>query len=72
MNSESSGAEMPPLTEVSALMPGTTFDAEPPPRRIDYVWAGGGVRPVRAEVVRTTASDHHALLVEVELETSPG
>jgi endonuclease/exonuclease/phosphatase family metal-dependent hydrolase len=47
--------------------PGTTFDAEPPPRRIDYVWTRGAVGALHAEVVRTAASDHHALLVEVEL-----
>jgi endonuclease/exonuclease/phosphatase family metal-dependent hydrolase len=46
---------------------GYTFDAEPPPRRIDYVWVGGGVRAVSAQVIRSAASDHHALLVEVAL-----
>ena len=46
---------------------GHTFDAEPPPRRIDYVWVGGGVRAVSAQVVRSEASDHHALRVEVAL-----
>ena len=46
---------------------GHTFEAEPPPRRIDYVWVGGGVRPLSAQVVRSDASDHHALRVEVAL-----
>ena len=46
---------------------GHTFDAEQPPRRIDYVWVGGGVRAVSARVIRSDASDHHALLVEVAL-----
>jgi endonuclease/exonuclease/phosphatase family metal-dependent hydrolase len=46
---------------------GHTFDAEPPPRRIDYVWLGGGVRPLSAQVIRSDASDHHALRVEVTL-----
>ena len=46
---------------------GHTFDAEPPPRRIDYVWAGGGVRAVSAQVLPSVASDHSALRVEVTL-----
>jgi endonuclease/exonuclease/phosphatase family metal-dependent hydrolase len=46
---------------------GYTFEAEQPPRRIDYVWVGGGVRPVSARVLRSVASDHHALRVEVAL-----
>ncbi|TPG17194.1 endonuclease/exonuclease/phosphatase family protein [Pedococcus bigeumensis] len=46
---------------------GYTFDVQPPPRRIDYVWVGGGVRAVSAQVIRSAASDHHALLVEVAL-----
>jgi endonuclease/exonuclease/phosphatase family metal-dependent hydrolase len=46
---------------------GHTFDAEQPPRRIDYVWVGGGVRAVSARVIRSDASDHHALRVEVAL-----
>jgi endonuclease/exonuclease/phosphatase family metal-dependent hydrolase len=45
--------------------PGLTFEAEPPPRRIDYVWVGGGVHPVSARVVESVASDHSALRVEV-------
>jgi endonuclease/exonuclease/phosphatase family metal-dependent hydrolase len=47
--------------------PGHTFDAEPPPRRIDYVWTGAGVQPVSAQVVESVASDHSALRVEVDL-----
>ena len=46
---------------------GHTFEAERPPRRIDYVWVGGGVRPLSARVLRSDASDHHALQVEVAL-----
>jgi endonuclease/exonuclease/phosphatase family metal-dependent hydrolase len=46
---------------------GLTFDAEPPPRRIDYVWVGGGVRVVSAQVLPSVASDHSALRVEVDL-----
>jgi endonuclease/exonuclease/phosphatase family metal-dependent hydrolase len=46
---------------------GHTFEAEPPPRRIDYVWVGGGVRAVSARVLPSIASDHHALRVEVVL-----
>jgi endonuclease/exonuclease/phosphatase family metal-dependent hydrolase len=46
---------------------GPTFEAEPPPRRIDYVWVGGGVRVVAAQVLPSVASDHSALLVEVTL-----
>ena len=47
--------------------PGFTFDAEQPPRRIDYVWVGGGVRAVTARVLPSPASDHAALLVDVEV-----
>lgn len=46
---------------------GHTFEAEPPPRRIDYVWVGGGVQAVSAVVVASVASDHSALRVEVRL-----
>lgn len=46
---------------------GHTYEAEPPPRRIDYVWVGGGVRPVSAKVLPSVASDHSALRVEVEV-----
>ncbi|KRF23337.1 endonuclease/exonuclease/phosphatase family protein [Phycicoccus sp. Soil803] len=46
---------------------GHTFDAEPPPRRIDYVWVGGGVRAVTAQVLPSVASDHRALRVEVSV-----
>ncbi|WP_457254377.1 endonuclease/exonuclease/phosphatase family protein [Pedococcus sp. P5_B7] len=46
---------------------GHTFDAEPPPRRIDYVWVGGGVVAVSAQVLPSVASDHSALRVEVTL-----
>ncbi|SDP55317.1 Metal-dependent hydrolase, endonuclease/exonuclease/phosphatase family [Pedococcus dokdonensis] len=46
---------------------GHTFAAELPPRRIDYVWVGGGVRAVSAQVLPSVASDHSALRVEVEL-----
>ena len=46
---------------------GHTFDAEPPPRRIDYVWVGGGVRVRSAQVLPSVASDHSALRVEVTL-----
>ena len=48
---------------------GITFDAEEPPRRIDYVWVGGGVGAVAAEVIASPASDHAALLVTVEVPT---
>jgi endonuclease/exonuclease/phosphatase family metal-dependent hydrolase len=46
---------------------GHTFEAEPPPRRLDYVWVGGGVQAVSAVVVASVASDHSALRVEVRL-----
>jgi endonuclease/exonuclease/phosphatase family metal-dependent hydrolase len=46
---------------------GHTFEAEPPPRRIDYVWVGGGVQVISAVVVPSVASDHSALRVEVRL-----
>lgn len=47
--------------------PGHTFTAEPPPRRIDYVWVGGGLRVLAAEVLGSVASDHSALRVELTL-----
>ncbi|WP_406832853.1 endonuclease/exonuclease/phosphatase family protein [Pedococcus sp. KACC 23699] len=50
---------------------GHTFDAELPPRRIDYVWVGGGVRPLGARVLPSPASDHAALLVQVEVPVPP-
>ena len=46
---------------------GHTFEAEPPPRRLDYVWVGGGVQAVSAAVLPSVASDHSALRVEVRL-----
>lgn len=46
---------------------GYTFDAEQPPRRIDYVWVGGGVRALSARVLHSPASDHAALLVDVQV-----
>ena len=50
---------------------GHTFDAELPPRRIDYVWVGGGVRALGAQVLPSPASDHAALLVDVEVPAPP-
>jgi endonuclease/exonuclease/phosphatase family metal-dependent hydrolase len=49
---------------------GHTFEAELPPRRIDYVWTGGGVVAHIARVVPSPASDHAALLVTVEVPTA--
>ena len=46
---------------------GHTFDAEPPPRRLDYVFVGAGVEVVSADVLPSVASDHSALRVEVRL-----
>ena len=46
---------------------GHTYDVQAPPRRIDYVWVGGGVQPVEARVVPSVASDHSALAVRVSL-----
>ena len=46
---------------------GHTWENDEPHRRIDYVWCGGGVRPVAARVLPSVASDHAALRVEVEL-----
>jgi endonuclease/exonuclease/phosphatase family metal-dependent hydrolase len=50
---------------------GYTFDAELPPRRIDHVWVGGGVRAVAARVLPSPASDHAALRVDVEVPPAP-
>jgi endonuclease/exonuclease/phosphatase family metal-dependent hydrolase len=48
--------------------PGITFDAEPPPRRIDYVLCRNGIRALAAWTVASPASDHAALVVEIALD----
>jgi endonuclease/exonuclease/phosphatase family metal-dependent hydrolase len=53
--------------DVAGDGPGVTFAAEPPPRRIDYVWLGGGLQARTAEVLDSVASDHSALRVVLEL-----
>lgn len=40
-------------------------------RRIDYIWVTRELTSVRSRVVRSHASDHHALMSEVRLSTSP-
>lgn len=37
-------------------------------RKIDYLFVGRGVRPVRSRVALSTASDHHRLWADVRLE----
>lgn len=46
---------------------GPTFRSGRPAARIDYVLAGGPVRPVAVEVVATVASDHRPVVAELEL-----
>lgn len=47
---------------------GLTFSADRPRKRIDYVWLakGGALKPVRAGVLSSDASDHRPLLVELQ------
>ncbi len=49
---------------------GFTYPSGEPRSRIDYVWMtpGQGVKPVKAWVPRTEASDHLPLVVEFELQ----
>lgn len=49
--------------------PGLTWPAYGPFERIDWVWHTGDLRPLSAEAIETTASDH--LPVVVEFEGSP-
>lgn len=49
---------------------GFTFASDRPRSRIDYIWVGRGentLRPLRAWIPRTEASDHLPLLIEFEL-----
>jgi vancomycin resistance protein VanJ len=46
---------------------GWTFPSRRPLLRIDYVWLGGGVRPLNARVLASPASDHLPLLTEISL-----
>lgn len=51
---------------------GATFPSRFPVRRIDYVWASSGLEPVAADVVPTDASDHRALVVDLEVSAGNG
>jgi endonuclease/exonuclease/phosphatase (EEP) superfamily protein YafD len=48
---------------------GFTIPVRKPTARIDYVWFAGDptLKPARAEVLRSEASDHLPLLVEFEI-----
>ena len=49
---------------------GSTFSSVKPEKRIDYVFLkkGSALKPLRARVIPSDASDHLALLVEVEMK----
>lgn len=51
---------------------GATFPSRFPVRRIDYVFASAELRPVAADVVPTDASDHRALVVDLERSAGAG
>jgi endonuclease/exonuclease/phosphatase family metal-dependent hydrolase len=46
---------------------GETFPASDPLHRIDYVFCSSELKPVRATVVPIAASDHLAVIVEIEV-----
>lgn len=52
---------------------GLTFSSDQPRRRIDYIWLlhDSPLKPVRAWIVPSLASDHLPLLADFELETRP-
>jgi endonuclease/exonuclease/phosphatase family metal-dependent hydrolase len=47
---------------------GFTYPSDKPAKRIDYVFAGAGVRTKSARVVETLASDHLPLVTDLEIE----
>ena len=47
---------------------GWTIPAGLPLRRLDYIYAGDGLRPLRSWVPQGIASDHRAVVVELALE----
>jgi endonuclease/exonuclease/phosphatase family metal-dependent hydrolase len=47
---------------------GATFPAHEPTARIDYLFAGPTIRPLRAWTVTSTASDHLMVVAEVALD----
>jgi len=46
---------------------GSTFRADVPVLRIDYVWAGAGVTPLRCFVPGARVSDHRAVIADLAL-----
>jgi endonuclease/exonuclease/phosphatase (EEP) superfamily protein YafD len=42
-----------------------------PPMRVDHVYAGGGARPLDADLLPSIGSDHHPLLVYLAVAASP-
>ncbi|WP_158301745.1 endonuclease/exonuclease/phosphatase family protein [Paenibacillus mesophilus] len=48
-------------------VPGYTFPADVPDRKIDYILAGSGFEVVRTDVVDTGASDHRPLIAELRI-----
>ena len=47
---------------------GATFPALEPTARIDYLFVGPTIRPLRAWTVTSTASDHLMVVAEVALD----
>lgn len=71
LNAVPGSPELQPLTdayqdswELVGNGDGSTYPAEDPDRRIDYVLADPGLRPVAARVVSTESSDHLPYLVD--------
>jgi endonuclease/exonuclease/phosphatase family metal-dependent hydrolase len=80
LNARPGDPEIAPLTEVlhdawamAGDGAGFTFDAATPHARIDYILASAGLVARSAAVLPTDASDHLALLAELELDAAgPG
>ncbi|GAA3683412.1 endonuclease/exonuclease/phosphatase family protein [Nonomuraea antimicrobica] len=68
-NARSDAPELAPLwrelTDAMAGRPETTYPADVPDRRIDYVAVSRSVRVLAAEVPRTTASDHLPVVADI-------
>lgn len=71
------GPDQPELTELAkeftdvwartSTEPGYTYNVKNPRYRIDYVFTSAGIKPGKAEVIYTDASDHFPLVVELDL-----
>ncbi|MEX0594013.1 MAG: endonuclease/exonuclease/phosphatase family protein, partial [Balneolaceae bacterium] len=71
LNARPESPELRPLFEslqdvwAEAAGPGTTFPADNPDRRIDYILYRGPWQVVHAEVPETTASDHRPVVADM-------